>query len=287
MMGRAATIIEGPLATARLCVHHLHAPNADPNAPRVLFLGGSNFDLRLKRSFLDSQLTCRCSVLTFEPRGIGRTERPDGDWIMQDYARDALAVMDTIGWQRAAVVGESFGGMTALHLAALAPNRITSMVIASATAGGPAHRSFDISSFLTLSREEAAAQALCLQDSRNIALREDNPQAFAALLAQRLLFEVSFASPSVDNGGYARLLDARRAHDCRDVLGQITAPTCVLAGRYDRQARPKAQQALCNALPDASFHQFDAGHGVLFAAPDATATALDAIRSATTYRVGT
>lgn len=283
-MPEASTVTEGSLKTAQLRVHHLHTANADPEAPRVLFLGGSNFDLRLKRSVLDSGLAHRCTLLTFEPRGIGRTEHPDGEWVMLDYARDALAVMDAMGWQDAIVVGESFGGMTALHLAALAPNRVTAMVIASATAGGPAYRSFDISTFLALPRQEAAVQALCLQDSRNIALREDNPEAFASLLAQRVQFEAGFATPSIDSGGYARLLDARRDHDCTDMLAGISTPTCVLAGRFDRQARPEAQKALCDALPNATFHQFEAGHGVLFTCPEATETALDVIQSATARR---
>ncbi len=272
--------VEGPLETARLRVHHARAPHTDTAAPRVLFLGGSNFDLRYKRSALTSALASICDLATYEPRGIGRTEQPGGTWTMQDYARDALAVLDALGWTDAIVVGESFGGMTALHLAALAPDRIRRLVIASATAGGPDHRSFDISSFLALSRRDAAVEALCLQDSRNRAMRTDAPDHFATVLAARVAFEEAFADPSIASGGYARLLDARRGHDCTALLSQITQPTCILAGRFDEQARPQAQRALADGLPDAQFHLFDAGHGVLFSTPEATDTAVQFIRVA-------
>ena len=88
------------------------------------------------------------------------------------------------------------------------------MVVASATAGGPDHRSYDISTFLDLPRETAAAEAMCLQDTRNRELRSAAPDQFAAKLSDRVAFETAFADPSIISGGYARLLDARRDHDC-------------------------------------------------------------------------
>lgn len=260
-------------------VYHLRSKSRKKNAPRVLFLGGSNYDLRLKRSILDTDLIRACDLATYEPRGIGRTEQPAGKWSMADYAQDALAVLDALGWSTASVVGESFGGMTALHLALAAPDRIERLVIASATAGGPVHRSFDISAFLDLPKKEAAAEALCLQDTRNKKLRKGEPEVFAQRVAERLVFEEQFRTPSVENGGYARLLDTRREHDCCAKLGCIQIPTCVIAGNYDAQARPEAQQSLSENLPNAAFHAFDAGHGVLFSVPEAMETAMGFITS--------
>lgn len=274
-----ADIREGILHTARLDLYHLRIQRA--GAPKVLLLGGSNFDLRLKRSFLNTALAPECDLVTYEPRGIGRTGQPSGDWSMQDYALDALGVLDALDWADAVVVGESFGGMTALHLALVAPARIRALVIASATAGGPQHASYDIAKFLDLPLEHAASEALCLQDSRNAALRQHDPVAFAHRVSDRVEFETAFRDPSLANGGYVRLLDARRAHDCTGELDQITTPTTVIAGRFDTQARPDAQKALADALPNSRFHMFDAGHGVLFSDPTATQTALDAITKAT------
>lgn len=276
-----AVISEGPLRTARLTVHHLHA-NAGVERSRVLLLGGSNFDLRLKRSFLNTTLLHHFEVATFEPRGIGRTQQPDGTWSMEDYAADAVSVLDALRWDRAHIVGESFGGMTALHLALKHPDRVARMIIASATAGGPKHGSFDISQFLHMPREKAAEAALCLQDTRNQKLRESDPRTFADRLADRVTFETAFATPSITSGGYNRLLDARRQHDVTHCLNQVTAPVAIIAGVYDRQARPEAQHVLCNALPNAIFHGFEAGHGVLFAMTEAIQRAVDFLTTKTT-----
>lgn len=271
---------EGMLRTDRLSVHHLQV-GAAITAPRVLLLGGSNFDLRYKRAFLDTELVQHFDIAAFEPRGIGRTEQPAGPWTMADYARDALAVMDALGWEDACVMGESFGGMTALHLALLAPNRVRSMVIASATAGGPDHRSYDISTFLDLPRDEAATQAMCLQDTRIRDLQHTAPDQFEAKLAERVAFETAFVAPSITSGGYARLLDARRNHDLTEQLAAIAAPTTVIAGAYDMQADPRSQRALADDLPNAEFHTFEAGHGVLFTTPGAISLTIDVLKAAT------
>lgn len=278
MTAPALDIDEGWLPTARLELYHLRVRR--PGAPRVLLLGGSNFDLRLKRGFLDTQIAQCCDIATFEPRGIGRTQQPGGPWTMRDYALDALAFLDALGWPEAIVLGESFGGMTALHMSVLAAHRLRAMIVASATAGGVHHASYDISRFLDLTREDAARAALCLQDTRLAAVRDQSPEDFAAHLATRLAFEAAFADPSISSGGYARLLDARRGHDCAGILDQIKTATTVIAGRYNNQAPATHQSALAKGLPKASFHLFDAGHGVLFADPRASDTALSAIRKA-------
>lgn len=264
---------EGIVQTERLAIHHLHWVPERPLG-RVLLIGGSNFDLRLKRQFLKTSLAQHAEILTFEPRGIGRTERPDGDWTMEDYALDALALLDAMGWSKTDVLGESFGGMTALHMALLAPERLDRLALASTTAGGAGGASFDISSFLGLSIEEAAASALMLQDNGLEAVRSSDAARFRQLLAERVAFETKFSDPSVVSGGYRRLLEARRDHDVWGRLGEIPHSTLVLLGERDRQAPPEAQRAMAAKLPEAHVVSFDAGHGVAFAEPSTMHTLL-------------
>jgi len=269
-------IQEGLLQTSRLPLYSLRSSVNRATKSQVLLLGGSNSDLRLKRAFLSSALADCYDIATYEPRGIGRSGQPSGEWNMRDYAEDAIAYLDAIGWhEKVFVVGESFGGMTALHLSVLAPERVSRMVIASATAGGQ-YSSYDIASFLELSQPDAAVQSLYLQDTRNRQLHQHDPIAFERLLAKRLEFEEQFAEPSVHSGGYARLLQARRQHDCINQLEKISMPVTIIAGKFDLQAPFESQQALAEALPCATFHAFDEGHGVLFNSLSATQAAVDA-----------
>src|SRR5205085_6430526 len=57
---------------------------------------------------------------------------------MRQYAAVATGLLDTVGVERAAVLGYSFGGMVAQELALRAPRRVTRLVLAATTAGFPA-----------------------------------------------------------------------------------------------------------------------------------------------------
>ncbi|GIL52883.1 hypothetical protein Vafri_8646 [Volvox africanus] len=74
----------------------------------------------------------------FDNRGIGDSDSPprSSSYSTTIMARDALAVMDHLGWRQAHVVGFSMGGMVALRLAVEAPERLLSLTALSVTNGG-------------------------------------------------------------------------------------------------------------------------------------------------------
>jgi len=75
-------------------------------------------------------LARHCRVLTFDGRGNGRSDRPvDPDaYREEEYAADALAVMDATSTERAVVVSLSRGVERSLLLAAAHPERVEKMV---------------------------------------------------------------------------------------------------------------------------------------------------------------
>ena len=66
-------------------------------------------------------------VLTFDGRGNGRSDRPEGvaPYAEQESAADALAVMDATDTEQAVLVSLSLGAQRALLLAANRPERVT------------------------------------------------------------------------------------------------------------------------------------------------------------------
>ncbi|MDX6473276.1 MAG: hypothetical protein QOK22_2092 [Gaiellaceae bacterium] len=93
-------------------------------------------------------LSRHCRVVTFDPRGNGKSDRPEDPeaYAEQEYAADALAVLDATEAARAYVVGFSMGAQRALLLAAEHPERVEGLVFI-----GPA---------VPLSVQTARAQAL-------------------------------------------------------------------------------------------------------------------------------
>lgn len=78
-------------------------------------------------------------VITFDGRGNGRSDRPEGApaYRNEAYASDALAVLDATGTDRAVVVGLSCGVAWSLHLAADHPDRVAGLVAIGAACGFP------------------------------------------------------------------------------------------------------------------------------------------------------
>lgn len=62
--------------------------------------------------------------------GLGRSERPGhGGYHPAAQAAAVLGLLDRLGTDRAAIVGHDLGGMVAVHLAALAPERVRALVL--------------------------------------------------------------------------------------------------------------------------------------------------------------
>lgn len=230
--------------------------------PNLLFLGGSNFDLGIRASVFDSHLTDHFTVAAADPRGLGKSSAPAGDWTMADYACDALALLDALEWETSAVVGESFGGMTALHLALLAPTRIARMVISVAASGGVGGNSYPIHEFINIEDAYDRARAsLTIQDRRFSNLPQEEA---AKLIDHRIGFESRFISHADNAAGYPRLLQARATHDCYHQLNDINQDILVLAGQYDDQSPLELSKNLVSSLPNAQLSVHNTGHGLLF-----------------------
>ncbi|KAJ7959363.1 Alpha/beta fold hydrolase [Quillaja saponaria] len=77
-------------------------------------------------------------VCAFDNRGMGRSSVPKkkSEYTTRIMAKDAIALLDHLGWKKAHVFGHSMGAMTACKLAAMAPDRVLSLALLNVTGGG-------------------------------------------------------------------------------------------------------------------------------------------------------
>ncbi|KAK9914520.1 hypothetical protein M0R45_038294 [Rubus argutus] len=77
-------------------------------------------------------------VCAFDNRGMGRSSVPTkkSEYTTRTMAKDAIALMDHLGWRQAHVFGHSMGAMIACKLAAMVPDRILSLALLNVTGGG-------------------------------------------------------------------------------------------------------------------------------------------------------
>ncbi|KAK9724828.1 hypothetical protein RND81_05G101400 [Saponaria officinalis] len=77
-------------------------------------------------------------ICALDNRGVGQSSIPTrkSEYSTTIMAKDAIAVMDHLGWRKAHIIGHSMGGMIALKLAALVPDRVLSLAVLNVTGGG-------------------------------------------------------------------------------------------------------------------------------------------------------
>jgi 3-oxoadipate enol-lactonase len=220
--------------------------------------------LRAHPNVFDGPLPTHFDVLSHDQRGLGQTDKPDADYEMADYAEDAAALLDAVGWDSCLVMGVSFGGMVAQELTIRHPHRVQRLVLACSSSGGAGGSSYPIQELYDMPVAEGNACALEVTDSRrDPAWQAAHPaEVEAALKPRQAGIDRRAAEPGAEKA-FRRQLAARWAHDTYDRLPQLRMPVFIAGGRYDGQAAPANQEAIHQQIPRSQLEFFEGGHQFL------------------------
>jgi pimeloyl-ACP methyl ester carboxylesterase len=108
----------------------------------------------------------RFEVLAHDQRGLGRSEIPTGPYSMNDYAADAVALLDFVGWSSCRVMGISFGGMVAQEFAVTAPHRVERLALGCTSPGGAGRSSYPLHELGPLDDPTRSDRMLSILDTR-------------------------------------------------------------------------------------------------------------------------
>jgi len=97
----------------------LHALDWGGGGPPALFVHGGRLTARTW-DYVCLGLRDQVRAVALDMRGHGDSDRAD-DYTLDARVADVAAVLDTLGWSTAHLVGMSLGGLTAAHYAAAAP----------------------------------------------------------------------------------------------------------------------------------------------------------------------
>lgn len=249
--------------------HEYHGTEGPP----LLVITGTGNDLRVSRP-KHSPFNKSFTVLHYDQRGLGQTSVPDGPYEMADYAADAAAMIRFAGWEKCHVVGTSFGGMVAQHLAISYPELVDRLALVCTSPGG-SKPSFPLHTIEVLDVESKLEMMLGLLDSRwNPAADEpipDWPPGWYDGYIARERVEPD-AEATVGRG---RQLDARSRHDVERRLRDIESATLVCSGEWDDLAPVVNGMALADSIPNAQMRAFNAGHLITIQDPSAVPTIVD------------
>ncbi len=236
--------------------------------PPLLFISGSGGDLRVRPGAQDGPLKKHFDCLFYDQRGLGQTSKPDKPYTMADYADDAAALMDTVGWKSARVIGVSFGGMVAQEFVLRHPKKVERLVLACTSPGGKGGASYPFHTLEHMGREERARFLIPVNDTRrDEAWQKANADEYEGFV--KMGSTDQFENEPGRAMGYHRQLEARSHHDTYDRLPQIDCPVMIAAGKYDGIALPQSQHNMASRIKGAKLEFFEGGH--LFMIQDRTA----------------
>lgn len=229
----------------------------------VLFIQGTGVHGDGWRPQVDA-LAVHHECLTFDNRGMGRSQPITGPLTVAQMADDALAVMDAAGWKSAHVVGHSLGGLIALQLALTARHRVRSLALLCTFANGrDATKLTPWMLWVGLrtqigprrSRRHAFLQ-MVLPPAELATVDRD---AMAEKLAPHFGHDLADQPPVV-----MKQLRAMKSCDLSSRLGELAGlPTLVVSAEHDRIAPPSSGRAIAAGIPGARYVELPgAAHGI-------------------------
>lgn len=238
--------------------YQLHYRQAgDPSSPPLLLSHSLGSHLGMWEPQLED-LGRHFHLVLYDHPGHGHSGPSPALLSIDDFGRDALALLDATGLLRVAFCGLSLGGMIGIWLGAHAPERISRLVLACTTAK-------IVNPDLLRGRLDTIRRSGLADTAADIIGKWFTPGHLqshpdTAAWARTMILQTR---PE----GYTATAEAVCRLDLRDAATRITAPTMVLYGENDRATPPDWNRSLAARIPGSVTRALPAAHMANVEAP--------------------
>ena len=220
-------------------------------------------------------------VMLYDQRGLGASKhiKPGALQTMDAQVADLDAVRSQLGLQKAAFVGDSYGGMLAMAYAAAHPEHVAKLVLSDSAA--PSWKTLDsllAQTYPDIEAEDAAEEKK---------LAGDKDAAARVTIGNH--FRMVFYSPATREAYVAHMGDlgfepavaeavsqATQTLDLWPKLAGFAFPTLVITGRHDAVVAPVIAWRIAHTIPGAQLVFFEqSGHLPAYEEPEKYRTVLE------------
>jgi len=204
-------------------------------------------------------------VITFDNRGVGKTDKPLGLYNTKMMADDTIGLLDYLAIDRAHILGVSMGGMIAQELAINHPDRVKKLVLGCTYADGKT--AFDeiasVSPDLRKAMESVNMSGAGVRNALStLVLCTFNTNKWLWRIICPLLSYIRIMGDGTT--GLIGQYEALRTHNTLDRLHMIMAPTLVITGTEDRVIPPRSSEVIASRIPDARLVKVENGSHAFF-----------------------
>lgn len=233
--------------------------------PLVLIMGYRLSSLAWPLDFIEA-LAERFTVVLFDNRGTGNSEKPTSGYEISNMAKDVGGLLDHLEIGRANVLGYSMGGAIAQEFVRQFPDRVLALALCATMCGGP-RAVYASSSVVRVMRELDGLRPE--EIARRIWTVTYSPgylENHRELAEDQMRREIAVPTPL-----HAADLQyqAFAEFDCSGALPNIKAPTLVMTGDLDELVSPRNSKFIANLIPGASLIVIPGcGHRMMWEAAD-------------------
>lgn len=206
------------------------------------------------------------TVITFDGRGIGKTDRPPGLYGFDTLAADVVGLLDHLSLDRAHVLGESLGGIVAQEIAIGYPQRVRRLILANSTVGRGGDMQPHPALMKAYGRRDGVTETGFDPARVNVgrAMRAHIALSFNSRIRRvfYMLMATLYVRPS-EFRGMTEQMQAISSHTTVDRLYLIQSPTLVITGTKDRLVPPAMSDILASRIPNARLVKVEGGSHAL------------------------
>ncbi|MFC1893729.1 alpha/beta fold hydrolase [Chloroflexota bacterium] len=192
-------------------------------------------------------------VLTWDVRGHGQSDKPEGSYSTELFASDLAALLRTVDIGSAFVLGHSMGGVIAIRFALDFPDLCNTLIVSSSSAEVNS-QSTKYWQGMATNVLEKGIEAIPFDPTRTFSKSfvERNPEVVEELARNRL---------ANDPSCYARAAIAMSEYNYNEELGRIRCPTLIIVGDQDVMTPPGGSVRMSRLIPNSKLIIFkDCGH---------------------------
>ena len=235
------------LSSDPVTIRYLDTKPASPDAsPVVLFLHGSPMAASHVFPELIESLPASWRILAPDLPGFGTSTQKVPDYSIEAHADYLLQFMDRLDIEHAHLVAYSMGGGIAIHLAAEAPERVTSIALLSSI----------------------GVQELELLGDYHLNRALHGTQLALIWLLQEGIPHFGWFDRFPLNTNYARNFYETDQRPLRDLLREVEQPTLIWHGASDTLVPAVAAKEHYRLVPQSELRLVDGGHLLMFEQPD-------------------
>ena len=200
-------------------------------------------------------------VITFDPRGIGRSPNNSQNLSMETYLADVLEILDELEVEKTNVLGASFGGFIALEFALRFPEKVEKLILACTTAGGKNHfkPAVEISRSFTPNPEYTLGEHI--RHFFRPAFTEKFNREHADIVEKVCRLR---EQNTVSEATYAAQLQTAFSFDVADKIEHIKHKTLVITGDQDNLVPMRNSLNLAEKIPNAELKIIEDGSHMIF-----------------------